>query len=96
MSEEQVIAEAAEATEAAEVTAEVIAVEWITAKEASRIHPGGTMTDANVRSLIYKGKIRAYQPEGSVTWKIDKASFLAYQPGPTSSRGRRGGHRSQI
>ena len=88
MSEEQVIAEETE------VTAEVI--EWITAKEASRIHPGGTMTDANVRSLIYKGKIRAYQPEGSVTWKIDKASFLAYQPGPTSSRGRRGGQRRQI
>jgi ribosomal protein L19E len=85
MSEEQVIA-----------VAEVAAVEWITAKEASRIHPGGTMTDANVRRLIYEGKIEAYQPDGSGPWKINKASFLAYQPGPTSSRGRRGGHRSQI
>ncbi len=72
------------------------AVEWITTKEAANVAPGGRMTDANVRRLIYEGKIKAYQPGGSGPWLVDKASLLNYQPGPTSSRGRRGGHRRRI
>lgn len=74
--------------------AEQTAVEWITVAEAAKIAPGGPMTGANVRQLLYDRKIKGEKVNG--TWKVDKASFLAYQPGPTSARGRRGGHRSQI
>lgn len=69
-------------------------VEWLTVEEAARIVPGGRMTGANMRRLLYLGKIKGKKVGG--TWKVDKASVIAYEPGPTSARGRRGGQRRHI
>lgn len=68
---------------------ETSVVEWLTVEEAKWLAPGGRMTGANLRRLLQDGKVKGQKVGG--TWKVDKASVEAYAPGPTSSRGRRGG-----
>lgn len=52
--------------------------DWLTAREAAKIAPGGAMTTSNMTNLLRRRKIKGHKRNDQ--WWVDPVSLKAYRP----------------